>query len=148
LSECSTRLSTPGKASPALLQLNQTFISGELQVEYVDLVSTGRGVFIGVQGWVTDLVKSITCQVVAGWPSHMADRSWISASTDLQLGIRLYRLLESVIVKPTHDRLQGGADRPPPGPTSQRPLDTASSCQVHPRGDTYLGGIPNFLVIS
>jgi hypothetical protein len=29
------------------------------------LISTDRGVFIGVQGWVTDLVKSVTRQVVA-----------------------------------------------------------------------------------
>ncbi len=40
------------------------------------------------------------------------------------------------------------ADRPAPGPTVQWPLHTASSCQVHPRGDTYFGGIPNFLLIS
>jgi hypothetical protein len=63
--------------------------------------------------------------------------------------------LESVTVKPTHDMLQGGAGRPsglanwpPPGSTGQRPLYISSSCQVHPRGDTYFGGIPNFLVIS
>jgi hypothetical protein len=104
----------------------------------VDLISTNRGVFIGVQGGVTDLVKSVTRQMVAGRP-------WSSASTDLQLGIPLYRLLESVIAKPTHERLQGGADWPedlanrlPPRPSSQRPFHTASTCQVHPRGDTYL----------
>jgi hypothetical protein len=33
-------------------------------------------------------------------------------------------------------------------PIGQRPLHTASSCQVHPRGGTYFGGIPNFLIIS
>jgi hypothetical protein len=98
---------------------------------------------------------SVTCQVVAGRPSHMAGRPWTSASTNLQLGIPLYYLLESVTVKPTREMLQGGADRPeglagrpPPGTTVQRPLHTASSCQVHPRGDTYFGGILNFLVIS
>jgi hypothetical protein len=58
-------------------------------------------VFIGVQGGVTDLVKSVTRQVVAGRPSHMADQPWSLASTDLQLGITLYLLLESVIAKPT-----------------------------------------------
>jgi hypothetical protein len=36
------------------------------------LISTGRGVFIGVQGGVTDLVKLVTRQVVAGQPSHVA----------------------------------------------------------------------------
>jgi hypothetical protein len=57
------------------------------------------------------LVKSVTCQVVAGWP-------WSFASTNLQLGIPLYHLLESVTVKPTYKRLQGGAGRPatPLGP--------------------------------
>jgi hypothetical protein len=113
------------------------------------------GVFIGVQGGVIDLVKLVTCQVVAGRPSHMVDRPWSSASTDLQLRIPLYRLLESVTAKLTRERLQGGVRRsrglagwPPPRPTGQWPLHTASSCQVLPRGDTYFGGIPNFLVIS
>jgi hypothetical protein len=82
-------------------------------------------------------------------------RPWSLASTDLQLGIPLYRLLESVTVKPTHEGLEGRAgqlgglaDRPPPRPTGQWPLHTASSCQVDHRGDTYFGGISNFLVIS
>jgi hypothetical protein len=90
---------------------------------------------MGLQGGVINLVKSITCQVVAGRPSHMAGQPWSSACTDLQLGIPLYDLLVSVTVKPTHERLQGGAgrpgglaSRPPLGPTSQRPLHTASSC--------------------
>jgi hypothetical protein len=112
------------------------------------LISTGRGLFIGVQGGVTNLVKSVTRQVVAGWPSHVVGRPWSLASTDLQLGIPLYRLLESVTVKPTHERLQNGAGQPTPGPTGQWPLHTASSCQVHPQGDTYFGVIQNFLVIS
>jgi hypothetical protein len=58
-------------------------------------------------------------------------------------------------MKSTHERLQSGAGRPgdlagqpPPGPTGQWPLHTASSCQVHSRGATYFGGISNFLVIS
>jgi hypothetical protein len=65
-----------------------------LQVECVVLISTERGVFIGVQRGVTDLVKSVTRQAVAGRP-------WRLASIDLLLGIPLYRLLESVTVKPT-----------------------------------------------
>jgi hypothetical protein len=96
---------------------------GNYKVVSVAFISTDRGLFIGVQGGVTDLVKSVTCQVVAGRPSHMADRPWSSASTDLQLGIPLYRLLESVTVKRTRERLQGGASRsgglagrPPLGP--------------------------------
>jgi hypothetical protein len=77
------------------------------KVVSVALISTGRGggVFIGVQGGVTDLVKSVTHQVGAGRP-------WSSASTDLQFGIPLYRLLENVTAKPTHERLQGGAGQP------------------------------------
>jgi hypothetical protein len=101
------------------------------------------------------LVKLVTDQVVPDQPSHVVGRPWSSASTDLQLGIPLYCLLESVTVKPTCERLLGGADRlvglsgrPPPRPTGQRPSHTASSCQVHPRVDTYFGGILNFLVIS
>jgi hypothetical protein len=101
------------------------------------------------------MVKSVTRKVLVGWPSHVADRPWSSSSTDLQHGIPLYRLLESFTVKPTRERLQGGAGRPgvlagwpPPRPTGRRPSHTASLCQVLPQGDTYFGGILNFLVIS
>jgi hypothetical protein len=94
------------------------------------------------------LVASVTYQVVAGWP-------WSSASTDLQLGIPRYHLLESVTVKSTREWLQGGSGQPeglagwpPPGPTGHQTLHIASLCQVHPQGDTYFGGILNFLVIS
>jgi hypothetical protein len=70
-SECSTRL---------LIGLclryyykTKTFTSGELKVMCVILISTSRGVFIGVQGGITDLVKSVTRQVVptdiATWPT-------------------------------------------------------------------------------
>jgi hypothetical protein len=71
----------------------------------VVLISTGRGVFIGVQGGVTNLVKSITRQVVAGWPSHVDGQLWSLVSTDHQEGIPIYRLLESVTMKPTGERL-------------------------------------------
>jgi hypothetical protein len=78
------------------------------KVVSVALISTSSGVFLGVQGGVTDLVKSVTRQVMASCPSHVVSRPWSSASTDLQLGIPLYGLLESVTVKPTRERLQGG----------------------------------------
>jgi hypothetical protein len=42
----------------------------------------------------------------------------------------------------------GPADQPHLRPTGQWPLLTASSSQVHFRGDTYFGGIPIFLIIS
>jgi hypothetical protein len=48
------------------------------------------------------LVYFVTHKVVVGQP-------WSSASTNLQLGIPLYHLLESVTAKPTHERLQAGA---------------------------------------
>jgi hypothetical protein len=58
-------------------------------------------------------------------------------------------------MKPIHERLkskagQAGslAGQPPSMLTDQWPLHTASSSQVHSRGDTYFGGIPIFLVIS
>jgi hypothetical protein len=41
----------------------------------VALISTDRGVFIGVQGGVTDLVKLVTHEVLAGlamWPTGLA----------------------------------------------------------------------------
>jgi hypothetical protein len=71
-----------------------------------------------------------------------------SASTVFRLQIPYYHLLESVTVKSTHERLQSGAGRPPPGPTGQQTLHTTSLCQVHSRGDIYFGGIPNYFVIS
>jgi hypothetical protein len=119
------------------------------------LISKGRGVFIGVQGGVTDLVKSVTGQVVVGRPRHVVGWPQGPAYTDFQFWIPCYRLLESVTVKSTHEKLESGVDRPgglagwpPPMPTSHRPLHTTSSCQVHSLGDTYFGGIPNFHVIS
>jgi hypothetical protein len=112
-------------------------------------------VFRRVQGGVTDLIKSVTCQVFDGRPSHMVGWPSSSASTNFQLWIPFYCLLESVPVKPTRERLQSGVGRPgslagwpTPGPTSQWPSHTASFWQVHSRGDTYFGGIPIFLVIS
>jgi hypothetical protein len=131
-----------------LLLLNRNFTSEELQVECVIFNSIDRGIFIGVQGGVTDLIKLLTRQVLAGRPPS-------PASTDFKLRIPYYCLLEIVPVKQTRKRLHIGvgrpgslAGRPPPGPTGQWTLHTASSCQVHSRGDTYFGAIPIFLIIS
>jgi hypothetical protein len=77
------------------------------------------------------MVKSVTHQVVFGQPSHVAGRPQGPASTDFWLWIPCYHLLGSVTVKPTRERQQSGASRPPPRPTSQRPLHIVSSCQVH-----------------
>jgi hypothetical protein len=112
------------------------------------LNSIGRGVFIGVQGGVTNLIMSVTCHVLAGRPSHVSSQPLSLASIDIKLWIPCYHLLESVHVKQTRERLPSGAGWPPPGPTGQWPLHTASSCQVHSYGETYFGGIPIFLVIS
>jgi hypothetical protein len=46
------------------------------------LISTGRGVFIGLWGSFTDLAKTVTHQVVVGRPSHVVGRPMSSASTD------------------------------------------------------------------
>jgi hypothetical protein len=61
---------------------------------------TVRGVFIVVNGTSTDLERLVWHQVVAGWPSHVADRSGGAASVDSgfshvdawQQGLRLNRL--------------------------------------------------------
>jgi hypothetical protein len=45
------------------------------------------GVFIGVNGTSPDLERSVWCQVVARWPSHVANQSSGAASIDF-----LYRL--------------------------------------------------------
>jgi hypothetical protein len=87
------------------------------------LIFTSREVLTGIQGWVTDLVKSVTRQVVAGQPSLMAGRPRGFAFTDFRLRIPCYHILECVTVKLTRERLQSGAGqpgglagKPPPGP--------------------------------
>jgi hypothetical protein len=146
-SEDLIRLSTFDKASPALLLLNWNIYKWRTTSRVWYLEFHRQGVFIGVQGGVTNLIKSVTRQVLASRSSHMARCPPSLASTDFQLWSPCYRLLESMPMKPTRERLQIGASQPPPGPIGQLPLHIASSCQVHSRGDTYFGGIPIFLVI-
>jgi hypothetical protein len=74
------------------------FTSREQQVEWV-LNSISRGVFIGVQGGVTDLIKSVTPQVLASRPSHVVGQPPSLASTDFKLRIPYYCLLESMPVR-------------------------------------------------
>jgi hypothetical protein len=69
-----------------------------------------QGVFIGVPRAVTDLIKSIIHQVLAGRPSS-------AASTDSRPQVPFHHLLKSITAKETHGRLQSGAGRPPNGPT-------------------------------
>jgi hypothetical protein len=77
------------------LCLATTLKMGALQVESINvvcvLISTGRGVFIGVQGGVTDLVTLVTHQVVGGRPSHITGQPCDSASTNFlhRLGLPL-----------------------------------------------------------
>jgi hypothetical protein len=125
-SKDSTQLLTLDRASPALLLLNWNLYKWRTTSRVWCLEFHGQGVFIGVQRGVTDFIKSVTHQVLADRPSHMAERPQSSASTDFQLRIPCYRLLESMLVKLTHEMLQSGADRPrslagqlPLGPTSQ-----------------------------
>jgi hypothetical protein len=68
------------KATPSYYTKNESFAS-EISKMWCVLISTNRGVFIVVQGGVTNLVKSLTHQVVVGRPSHMAGRPCGSAST-------------------------------------------------------------------
>jgi hypothetical protein len=114
-----------------------------------------QGVFIGVPGAITDLIKLVTCQVLAGHPSHVVCQPWSIVSTDSRPRVPFCHLLESITAKETHGRLQSGAGRlgslvgrPPTRPSCQWTLHMASSCQVHSWGDTYFGRIPYFLVIS
>jgi hypothetical protein len=97
------------------------------------LNSISRGVFIGVLGVVTDLIKSVICQVLAGQPSHVASQPSRVSSTDSRPQVPFHRILESVTAKKTHRGLQSGAGRPPTRPTSPWPLHTASSGQVYLR---------------
>jgi hypothetical protein len=56
------------KATPSHFTKNGSF-AGEISKNVVCvLISISRGVFIGVQGRVTNLVKSVTHQVVDGQP--------------------------------------------------------------------------------
>jgi hypothetical protein len=52
----------------------------------------GRGVFIGVPGAVTDLIKSVIHQVLAGRPRHVA-------SIDSRPRVSFHYLLESIAAK-------------------------------------------------
>jgi hypothetical protein len=74
--------------------------------------STDKGVFIGVLGAITDLIKSVIRKVLAGRPSHVAGRLWVLASTDSKLRVPFHHLLENVTTKETHRWLQSGAGRP------------------------------------
>jgi hypothetical protein len=87
------------------------------------------------------LVKSVTRDVVASWPSHVAERQWDLASTDFQLRILYYHLLESVTVKLTSERLQSGAGWPghPLGPL------VSGLCTLFPRV-RYIPGVTLILV--
>jgi hypothetical protein len=150
-----TRLSTPDRASPALLLLNRNLYKWRTTSIVWCVEFHQQGVFIVVPGAVIDLIKSVTRQVLAGWPSHMAVQPSSAASTDSKPQVPFHHLLDSVTTKETLRRLQSGADRlrsladrPPTGPTCQWPLHMASSCQVYFRGDTYFGRIPNFLIIT
>jgi hypothetical protein len=127
-SEDLTRLSIPDRASPVLLLLNRNLYKWRTKsrVWCLEFCWQGERVLLRVPGGVTDLIKSVTRQVLAGQPSHMAGRPWSSASIDCRPRIPDYRLLESVTTKASHERLQSGADRPPMGPTGKWLLHTAS----------------------
>jgi hypothetical protein len=76
---------------PSYNTKNESFASGISKYVVCVLISTGRGVFIGVLEGVTDMVKLVTRQVVAGRPSHVAAQPCSSASTKFlhRLGLPL-----------------------------------------------------------
>jgi hypothetical protein len=119
LPELERRLdSTHDRASPALLLLNWNLykwrtISIVLCVEF----HRQGGVILGLPGAVTNLIKSVIHLVLAGRPSHVADRPSSASSTDSRPRVPFHRLFESVTTKETHGRLQSGVGRPPTGPT-------------------------------
>jgi hypothetical protein len=80
--------STPDRASPMLLLLNQNLYKGRRTSTVWCLEFHQQGVFIRIQWGVTDLIKSVTCQVLAGRPPS-------PACTNFKLWIPYYRLLES-----------------------------------------------------
>jgi hypothetical protein len=65
-SEDSTRLSTPDRASPVLILLNQKLYKWRTTSRVWYLAFHQQGVFIAVQGGVTDLIKLVMHQVLAG----------------------------------------------------------------------------------
>jgi hypothetical protein len=71
----------------------------------VCIIPSVGGVFIGVPGAVTDLIKSVIHQVLVDRPSHVAGRPSSVASTDSRPRVSFHRLLESITAKETHGRL-------------------------------------------
>jgi hypothetical protein len=64
--------STSDRASPALLLLNRNLYKWRATSIVWCIEFHRQGVFIGVPGAVTNLIKSVIHQVLAGRPSHMA----------------------------------------------------------------------------
>jgi hypothetical protein len=58
-----------------------------------------QGVFIRVLGAITDLIKSVIRQVLAGRPSHVAGQPWGAASTNSRPRVPFHHLLESITTK-------------------------------------------------
>jgi hypothetical protein len=72
-----------------------------------------QGVFIGVPGSVTNLIKLAIHLVLTGRLSLVAGRPSSVASTDSRPQVPFHHLVKSVTAKETHGRLQSGAGRPP-----------------------------------
>jgi hypothetical protein len=66
--------------------------------------SIDRGVFIRVLGAITDMIKSVIHQVLAG-------QLWSVAATHSRPRVPFHRLLESVTTKEAHRRLQSVASQ-------------------------------------
>jgi hypothetical protein len=83
---------SPDKATPIYYTKNESFVSGISKMWCVSSHFYHRGVFMGPWGSSTNLEKSVWCQVVAGRPSHVADRPGGADSTDFlhPLGLLLH----------------------------------------------------------
>jgi hypothetical protein len=97
--------STPDRALPVLLLLNWNLYKWRTTSRVWCSEFHRQGVFIGVPGAITDLIKSVIRQVLVSQPSHMAGRPWGAASTDSRPRVTFHYLLKSLTTKETHGRL-------------------------------------------
>jgi hypothetical protein len=133
-----TRLSTPDRASPALQILNWNLYNWRTTSRVCCLSFHREGVFIGLSGTSTDLERSVWHQVVAGRPSHVADRPVGTASTDLGFSSSCRRMVtkaQAELPQTLAGQTRSWAGWPTPLPTRPRIWPTWSTCQIHPRGD-------------
>jgi hypothetical protein len=97
-----------------------------------------RGVFIAVNGTSTNLERSVSRQVVAGWPSHAAGWQGGAASTDSGFSYSCRCAAMNAQAEPPQTlagRSRSWAGRLAPRPTRPGVWPTWSTCQIHHLGD-------------